>query len=161
MYPISSSYIKNKETMDYIDFIPYDQDDHLKVMTRLIYGVETETEPDLEPSTQFKSVCYPITFQEINEMSPAIQPIIPPVPKPKSKTEQTEQLLNVDEKKNPKTNEEKLMRKREIAREGARRSRKRKRDFFEKEFLKLKELEEKNKFLREELEKLKKLKKIV
>jgi hypothetical protein len=134
----------------------------------LIYGVETETEQ--EPSTQFKPVCYPITFQEINEMPTAIQPIIPPVPKPKSKTrrsylprqpQQTQELLNFDKKKIPKTDEEKLMRKREIAREAARRSRKRKSDFFENEFLKLKELEEKNKFLREELEKLKKLEKIV
>jgi hypothetical protein len=166
--PIFASYYDdNYGNKSFIDVVFDDPDYHLKIMYQLIH--QTPTKQKKIPNTN-TFVCYPVTPFEVSQMEPVFQPIIPIII-PIQQTQDNNVVMNVignigmnqiitnpSKRGRPEkkiTDDEYLTRRRELARESARRCRKKKRDLAEEAKKKLKMLQEKNKSLLLELTKLK------
>jgi hypothetical protein len=169
---LASYYDDNYGNKSFIDVVFDDPDYHLKIMYQLIHQNLNK-----HKKQQITPISYPITPFEVSQMPVVVQPIIPIIrPVLPQQTENTI-LMNVvgnvgvrvdiktpvkrgrpektSKEQKKITDAEALMRRRELARESARRCRKKKRDLAEEAKKKLKMLREKNKSLLSELEKLK------
>jgi hypothetical protein len=166
--PIFASYYDdNYGNKSFIDVVFDDPDYHLKIMYQLIHP--TQLKHKKLPNTN-TPVSYPITPFEVSQMEPVVQPIIPIII-PIQQTQDNNVVMNVvgnigmnQINTNPSksgrpgkkiTDDEYLTRRRELARESARRCRQKKRELIEESKKKLKMLREKNKSLLLELTKLK------
>ncbi len=173
---IRSSYI-NTENPEFVNFIHYDQDEHLKIMEQLISNTHYTFTPPLQTD------CFPVMPFEMSCMTPVVQPIIPPTPQQiqsqqqlknkmiVNKTENVDIIGNENENEtetddeikhsrrkltNTKLTDEEYKTRRKLqARESARRARKKKNDFIKEQKMKLEILEKKNRLLRLELERIK------